>query len=145
MYFPFVEANKVSRRRLEELLGRLQADDYALQTDAGWSVCALLGHMAFWDNRILALLERWKAQGIDASPIDPNAMNDALKPLVRALEPQTAARLCLESARAVDAALEALTPELVQAIEASPTHFRFDRSLHRDDHIAEIERLLAAR
>jgi hypothetical protein len=58
------------------------------------------------------------------------------------MEPRAAVELCLSSAEAADAELAALTPELYAQIQASPTHFRFNRSLHRNDHLNEIEQLL---
>ena len=142
MAFPFVEQNTASRQRLRDLVGRLKPEDFSLTTPSGWSIAALLAHNAFWDNRILALLRRWKDQGVDESPIDPDAMNEAMKPLLLAMDPRVAAQLCLSSAEAVDAEIEAIAPELVQAIEAGPTFFRFNRGLHRNDHLDEIERLL---
>jgi hypothetical protein len=142
--FPFVEEHAASRRRLQELVARLTPADFARATRSGWTISALLAHLAFWDNRVLVLLRRWKAQGVDESPIDPDAMNDALRPLFLAMDPEVAAQLCLSSARAVDADLETVTSSLAQEIEASSTYFRFNRALHRDDHLNEIENLLGA-
>jgi hypothetical protein len=142
MAFPFLAENTASRRRLETLVRRLSDADLTRSTPSGWTVAALLAHLAFWDRRVLVLLRRWKEQGVDESPIDAHAVNDALKPLCLALDPRTAVELCLASAEAVDAELETITPDLVQQIEASPTHFRFNRSLHRNDHLSEIELLL---
>lgn len=141
MAHPFIEENNVSRRRLEALTRRLSPTDLARTTPSGWSVAGLLAHLAFWDQRVLVLLRRWQAQDVDESPVDPDAMNDALKPLCHALEPQAAIELCLASARAVDAELEGISAELIQEIEASPAHFRFNRGLHRNDHLDEIERI----
>jgi hypothetical protein len=139
----FSQENITSRRRLEKLVGQLSAADLALANSDGWTVAALLAHLAFWDQRIVALTHRWLASGtIDESPVDPDAMNDALKPLCLALEPQAAVALCLASAEAADEALERLGPELIAQIRTSPVHFRFNRALHRDDHLGEIERLL---
>jgi hypothetical protein len=69
-------------------------------------------------------------------------INESLKPMCLALNPHTAVELCLSSAAAVDAELEGITAALVEQIEASPNHFRFNRALHRNDHLEEIERLL---
>jgi len=140
MAFPFVAENTASRRRLESLVRRLSDEDLARPTSDGWTAAALLAHLAFWDQRVLALLRRWEAKGVDESPVDADAINDALKPLCLALDPRAAAELCLAAAEAVDAALEAITAELVERIQASPTHFRFNRALHRNDHLDEIER-----
>jgi hypothetical protein len=142
MMFPFLEENAVSRRRLETFIGRLSDEDLTRSNPYGWTVAALLAHLAFWDQRILVLLHRWKAKGVDESPVDPDMINDALRPLCLALDPHTAIELCLSSAAAVDAELETMTADLIEQIEASPTHFRFNRALHRNDHLNEIESLL---
>lgn len=142
MTFPFIEANDASRQRLASFVGGLSDEELGRVTAEGWTVAALLAHVAFWDNRLLVLLRRWQANGVDESPVDPDMINDAIKPLLLALEPRTAVELCLASAEAVDMALEGITAELVAAIEASPNHFRFNRAHHRDDHLGEIERLL---
>jgi hypothetical protein len=143
MMFPFVEENTTSRHRLEALVHRLSDEDLARVNPDGWTVAALLAHLAFWDRRVLVLLRRWKAQGVDESPVDSEALNGALQPLCLALEPRKAINLCLSAAAAADAELETITADLFDQIEASPTHFRFNRALHRDDHLGEVERLLA--
>jgi uncharacterized damage-inducible protein DinB len=142
MAFPFSEENQASRQRLVALASRLSDQELVRANAHGWTVAALLAHIAFWDQRILVLLRRWQAHGVDESPVDPDMINDALHPLLLALEPRTAVRLCLATAEAVDTALEGITDELMAEIEASPNHFRLNRSLHRDDHLQEIERLL---
>jgi len=142
MAFAFIEENNASRMRLETLLGSLTDEELARSTSYGWTVSALLTHLAFWDNRVLALTRRWKDKGIDESPVDSEAMNEALKPLCLAMERRTAVQLCLSSARAVDAELEILTADFVQEIEASPTFIRFNRGLHRNDHLNDIEKIL---
>ncbi len=134
--------NNESRRRIENLVSTLSDEDLARMNPYGWTVAALLAHLAYWDQRVLALLHRWKEKGVDYSPVDSDAVNEALKPLCLALDPPTAIKLCLSSAEAVDAELEMISPKLVEQIQASPTHFRFNRALHRNDHLNEIELLL---
>jgi hypothetical protein len=145
MTFPFLQENTASRQRLESLVGRVSDEDLTRSNPHGWTVAALLAHLAFWDQRALVLLRRWKEKGVDPSPVDADAMNDALKPLCLVLDSRRAVELCLASAEAVDAELETITPELVEAIQASPTHFRFNRALHRHDHLNEIERLVGSK
>jgi hypothetical protein len=140
--FPFVQENTVSRQKLERFVHSLSDEDLARNNPHGWTVAALLAHLAFWDQRIVTLLHRWKAEGVDESPVDPDMINDSLRPLCLALDPRTAVELCLASAAAADAELETVTADLVAEIEASPTHFRFNRALHRNDHLNEIEDLL---
>lgn len=142
MSFLFLQENTESRQRLEKIVRRLSKDDLARSTADGWTISSLLAHLAFWDRRALVLLLRWKQKGIDESPIDSEAMNDALKPMFIALDGQTAVEFCLSSAKAVDAEIETLSSDFVTQIEASPTHFRFSRALHRNDHINQIEMML---
>jgi hypothetical protein len=74
------------------------------------------------------------------------AVNDALREICHALEPRTAANLALIAAEKIDRQLETLTDDFVKQIEehaeASGTQFRMNRSLHRNDHIKDIEALL---
>lgn len=142
MVFDFIEPNDASRRRLEAFIHSLSDEDFTRTNAHGWTVAALLGHLAFWDQRMLVLLRRWQEHGVDELPVDPDMINDSLRPICLALEPHAAADLCLASANEVDAALAGMTPELFEAIQASPNHFRFNRSLHRDDHLGEIVRIL---
>lgn len=143
MTFPFIQENTASRQKLETFVRSLSAEDLARTNPHGWTVAALLAHLAFWDRRILVLLRRWKADGVDESPVDPDMINDAIQPLLLALDPQAAVELCLASAAAVDAEIETITTKLVNEIEASPNFIRLNRSFHRYDHLGEIERLLA--
>ena len=138
----FAEENSASRHRLEQLVRGLSDEQLGLTTAYGWTVASLLAHLAFWDQRVLALLRRWKEKGVDLSPIDADATNEALKPLCLALAPRAAAELCLASAAAVDSELERVPPGLIEAIQATPNQFRSRRSLHRNDHLHDIEQLL---
>jgi hypothetical protein len=142
MSFPYIEQNSESRRKLEDLAATLTDDDLTLVTPYGWSVAALFAHMAWWDQRVLVLLRRWKANGVDDSPVDSNAVNEALKPLCHVLEPRAALHLCLTSAEETDAELSTTSTELFAQIEVSLNHFRMNRALHRNDHIHDIESLV---
>ena len=143
MAFPHSEENTASRLRLQALVGRLSDEDLALSTPYGWTVAAILAHLAWWDQRVLALLRRWKEDGVDESPIDSHAVNDALRPLCHAIDPGKAIELCLSSAEAVDAELETISYDLMKQVEGTTsTQFRFNRALHRNDHLNDIEALL---
>jgi hypothetical protein len=146
MAFPYSQQNAESRRHLEVLARQLSDQDLIRSTDYGWTVSALLAHLAFWDQRMLMILRRWLTEGFDNSPIDSAVVNDSLRVICHALEPRTAVELCLSSAEAVDAEFDKLTPELVKQLEdhaaATQTQFRMNRALHREDHVKDIEALL---
>ena len=146
MTFPYSQANTESRRKLESLVGGLSEADLACTTDYGWSVAALLAHLAFWDHRMSVILRRWQTEGLDPSEIDSTAVNDALKVICHALEPRTAAELAVTAAHKIDSELDNLTSEYVKQLEehaaATSTQFRMNRSLHRESHLKDIEALL---
>lgn len=146
MTFPYSEQNAESRRRLETLVRRLSDQDLARSTDYGWTVAALLAHLAFWDQRMIVILQRWRQEGLDSSPMDSGVVNDALRVICHAIEPRAAIELCLSSAEAVDAEFDTLTPDFAKQLEehaaATETQFRMNRSLHRNAHLDDIEALL---
>ena len=142
MSFPYKHANDTSRQRLEMLVSGLSAEELGRTNPDGWTVSALLAHLACWDQRHLHLIRRWRAGGIDDSPVDSTAVNESIKPLCLGLPPRAAVALCLSSAAAINAELETVSPELMAAVEASPNHYRFNRSLHRNGHLDEIDSLV---
>ena len=146
MTFPYSVQNTESRRRLESLVRILADADLARSTDYGWTVAALLAHLAFWDHRVSVILERWKTEGFDPSEIDARAVNDSLRVICHALEPRTAVELALSAAEKVDAELDMLSADQVKQMEehaaATSTQFRMNRSLHRDGHLDDIDALL---
>lgn len=147
MTFPYSEQNAQSRRRLETLVPSLSDEDLARSTDYGWTVAALLAHLAFWDHRMSAILRRWQEEGLDPSPNDMNVVNDALQVICHAIEPRAAAQLAISAAKKIDAELDVLSAERTQQLEehaaATETQFRMNRSLHREGHLNDIEALLS--
>src|SRR5689334_21148644 len=109
MTFPYSQQNADSRRRLKSLVRRLTDTDLALSTDYGWTISALLAHLAFWDHRMSAILQRWQEQGLDPSPIDSQVVNDSLRVICHALEPRVAADLALVATEKIDSELETLS------------------------------------
>lgn len=146
MTFPYAQQNTESRQRLTSLVRQLSDDDLARTTDYGWTIAALLAHLAFWDQRMSVILKRWQTEGLDPSEIDSTAVNDALRVVCHALEPRTAAQLAITAAEKIDSELEELTAEYVKQLEehaaATNTQFRMNRSLHRTSHVDDIEALL---
>jgi hypothetical protein len=140
----FVQDNAHSMARLKALVARLTPEQLALPLDDGWTVSAALAHMAFWDRRMLLLIERFQRDGITDSPYDPHVMNDAMKPMLLAIPSRDAARMCIEAAEQVDAAVAALSDEFIQAVKEHGTPFNPHRSEHRGYHLDDIERALAA-
>jgi hypothetical protein len=140
----YVTENNDQRARLRALVDRLNDGDLARPLDAGWTVGAVLAHLAFWDQRTLVLLERWEKDGPRTTPRsiddqDVDWINDSAKALCLALPPRAAARLALTTAEAVDRRVEALSDELIAANAAAGKPINLLRAEHRREHLDEIE------
>ncbi|MGA2379540.1 MAG: hypothetical protein ABSG85_09545 [Spirochaetia bacterium] len=136
--------NAVWREKLISLTKRLSDKDLGRDAGgSGWTVGGLLGHMAFYDLRSVALLERWKKAGIVPSPLDIDIVNDAARPLLNAVAPGEMKRLVVDAAMAVDAAIDALEPDFLSRIETEGKPFRLNRAGHREHHLEQIEKALA--
>ena len=70
------------------------------------------------------------------------ALNEALLPLWQALPARAAADEALAAARAVDQALDAASPALIEQIIAAGNPINPARGNHRAEHIEQIERAL---
>jgi hypothetical protein len=140
----FVQENAHSLARLKALIARLTPEQLAMPLDDGWTIGAVLAHLAFWDRRMLLLIERFQREGITDSPYDVHVMNDAMKPMLLVIPPNEAARICVEAAEQVDAAVAALSDEFIRAVKEHGTPFNPNRSEHRTYHLDEIEHALAA-
>jgi hypothetical protein len=141
----YIAENDRERRRLEALVDRL--DDAALSRPmpAGWTVAGVLAHLAFWDQRIVLLvelLERGATVPIE-NPADGDWINDAAKPVQLALPPRRAATLAVETARAADHAVAALSDELLARNAVAGSPINLVRARHRREHLDEIEQALA--
>jgi hypothetical protein len=140
----YVTENNEQRARLRALVERLSDSDLARPLDAGWTVGAVLAHLAFWDQRTLVLIERWEKEGPRTPPRsiddkDVDWVNDSAKALCLALPPRAAAHLALATAEAVDRRVEALSNELVAANAAAGKPLNLFRAEHRREHLDEIE------
>jgi hypothetical protein len=134
--------DRPERQRLEALVQRLTDAELATTLNDGWTIAAVLAHLAFWDRRGANLVSRWLQQGIGRSDADVDAINDAAKAQWLALPPRMAAQQAVEAARAIDAALDA-APDLVEQIVAIGYPINPSRAVHRREHLDEIERALA--
>jgi hypothetical protein len=144
----FIAQNDAERARLRALVARLTDADLARPMPAGWTVASVLAHVAFWDQRILVLLDRWEQSPSTAPPAiheaDVDWVNDATKALLLAMPPRRAAELTVATAEAVDARVAALPDALLARNEAAGSPLSMTRSVHRQEHLDEIERVLKA-
>ncbi|MGH7413681.1 MAG: DinB family protein [Candidatus Rokuibacteriota bacterium] len=146
----YMAENQTQLTRLRTLVDRLGDRELSRPLEAGWTVAGVLAHLAFWDYRVVTLLDAWGADGRGTPPpayeeAAVNWINDAGKPLCLALPPRTAARLAVEAAVAADERVGALADAVLAANAAAGSPIGVRRAEHRREHLDEIERALAAR
>ena len=141
----YIAENDRERRRLEALVGKLDDPALGRALPAGWTVAGVLAHLAFWDQRIVVLCELLKRGAVVPveAPGDVDWINDAAKPTQLALPPRRAATLAVETARAADQAVAALSEDLLAKNAAAGSPINVRRAEHRREHLDEIEQALA--
>ena len=144
---PYTQVNDRERERLREFINRADDDALAAPANEYWTVAGVLGHLAYWDNRVLVFADKidrgepWTSG--DAEP-DGDWLNDSTRPLIHAIAPREAAQLALRTAEETDA-LAARLPldRLWPSDPDSPISPA--RGEHRGEHLDEIEVALRAR
>ena len=144
---PYVEQNTHERQRLRALVARLGDDDLRRSVNEHWTVAGVLGHIAFWDARVLALADKME-RGVpfspsDAEPEDVDWINDATRPLIHAVPPRAMAELALRLAEETDRRVASLPSERMWPTDAS-SPVNALRAAHRAEHLDEIEAALEA-
>ena len=139
----FVQLNRAATERLRRLVNSLT--DEQLQTRMGehWTIAICLAHFAFWDRRVMYVLDLTRKEGKPTSPDIDIFVNDLSLPLWAAIPPREAARIALESADACDKALEAFPETLLEQVYENRKRTVL-RSLHRNEHLDEIDAALKA-
>ena len=141
-----VERNDAARDRLRSLVARLSEEDLARPVSDGWTVAALLAHVAFWDRFVLARWEHALRRGGSPTSLDDDLLdliNAAALAQWLALPGRDAALQAVDAAEAIDRAIERLPPGAVETARARGFHWLLDRSGHRREHLDQIERALA--
>ena len=59
-----IQDNAAENTALRKLVEGLSDDDLRTPMEAGWTVAAVLAHLAFWDQRAITLIEKWKQEGV---------------------------------------------------------------------------------
>lgn len=140
----YLTSNDAARARLVALVARATDADLARPMPDGWTVAAVLLHCAFWDERVVVLLDRWQREGVPPpleAEDDVRWINDSAKPLMLAMPPRRAAELALQIAERSDRAVAALADEFITSNQV-PEYLNLSRSEHRSEHLDDIERVL---
>jgi hypothetical protein len=149
----YVAKNETQLTRMRTLVETMSDDELAEPMEAGWTVAGVLAHLAFWDQRVVTLVDRWGADGKGTPPDSPGSydeeavdwINDAAKPLALALPPRVAAQVAVDAAIAADTRVAALSDELLEVNERTGLYINPLRADHRQEHLDEIEQMRSRR
>ena len=144
----YIQENDTERARLEAFVARCTDADLERPVPGGWTVAGILAHLAFWDERVRLLFERWQRDGVapaDENEADVDWMNDSAKPMFLALAPRRAAELAVSIARAADRTVQGLSDEMLARNAAAGTPLNVVRAVHRRQHLEELEEVLGRR
>jgi len=137
----FVERNRASRERIRDLAARLSDDQLQHRVGEHWTVAITLAHLAFWDRRVMYVLDMTEREGKLFIPEIDIFVNDLSLPLWAAIPPRQAARLAVEAAEEVDRRLETFPPSLLEQIYTYNQRWVV-RALHRGEHLDEADAAL---
>jgi hypothetical protein len=137
----FIELNHASRERIRALAARLT--DGQMQTRVGehWTVGIVFAHLAWWDRRVMYVLDMTERDGRLFIPEIDIFVNDLSLPLWAAVPPREAARIAIESADTLDKRLEEYPPALLEEIHTYNKRW-IVRALHRNEHLDEADAAL---
>lgn len=143
----YTVANNRERERLRALVEGVDDEALTAPVNEYWTVAGVLGHIAYWDIRVLVLAEKidrgepWSPG--DAEP-EGDWLNDTTRPLIHAIAPREAARFALRIAEQTDALVAALPLDRMWPGDPD-SPINASRWEHRAEHLDEIEAALRAR
>jgi len=136
----YKDLNRASRERIRTF-ARLTDEEMQTRVGEHWTVAVVLAHLAWWDRRVMYVLDMTEKEKKLFIPEIDIFVNDLSLPLWLAVPPREAARICIESAEAVDQRIEEYDEELREEI------FNYNkrwiiRALHRNEHLKEVDAAL---
>jgi hypothetical protein len=134
----YSDQNRASTERIRALVARLSDEDMKIKVGEHWTVSIALAHLAWWDRRVMYVLDMTEKDG-KLFDLEINiAVNDLSLPLWEVIPARDAARICIETSEALDKRLEGFSPQLLEELY---NHNRrlVVRALHRNEHLDEVE------
>jgi hypothetical protein len=136
----YVRRNEQTRERLHALVGRLKPDDLDRSIGDGWTVKAALAHLAFWDRYAVALIDQWSVSGFKVDEgFSSDIPNHAGLADWLAASPDYARATVIAAAQLADQRAADTPPSLADAIVRGGMPRVLDRSVHRIEHLDQIE------
>ena len=140
----YTQLNRASTERIKQLAASLSDEEMQTRVGEHWTVSIALAHLAWWDRRVMYVLDMTAKNGKLFVPEIDIIVNDLSLPLWAAIPPREAARIAIESSDDLDAQLEAFPQDLLEEIYNYNKRWVV-RALHRNEHLNEVDAALKAR
>ncbi len=137
----FVDRNRASTNRIRDIAARLSDEEMQHPVGEYWTVAIALAHLAFWDRRVMYVLDMTERDNKLSVPQIDIIVNDLSLPLWAAIPPRDAARIAIETAETLDKRIEAFSPPLLEEIFTYNKRW-VERALHRNEHLDEVDAAL---
>ncbi len=139
----FVDRNRASAERMRKLARRLTDAEMQHPVGEHWTVGIVYAHLAWWDRRVMYVLDMTERNGRLFVPEIDIFVNDLSLPLWAAVPPRAAAEIAIAEAEKLDRRLENYSPALLEEIfDYNPRWVL--RAMHRGEHLDEAEAALAS-
>lgn len=137
----YKDLNRASTERIKKLAASLTDEEMQTRVGEHWTVSIALAHLAFWDRRVIYLLDETAKSGKLVAPGIDVIVNDISLPFWAAIPPREAARITVETLEELDQRLEDYPQELLEEIYNSNKRWVI-RALHRNEHLDEVDSAL---
>ena len=139
----YIELNRASTERIRKLAARLTDEEMQTKVGEHWTVAIVFAHLAWWDRRVMYVLDMTQKEGKLFIPEIDIFVNDLSLPLWAAIPPREAARIAIETSETLDKRLEGYSTKLLEEIHDYNKRWVI-RALHRGEHLDEADAALKA-
>ena len=137
----YKELNRASTERIKKLAASLTDEQMQTRVGEHWTVAIALAHLAWWDRRVMYVLDMTAKDHDVFIPNIDITVNDISLPLWAALPPREAVRIAVETSEDLDQRLEAYPQDLLEKIYDTNKRWVV-RALHRNEHLDEVDAAL---
>ena len=102
----YVELNRVSTERMRRMARSLSDEQMQHPVGEHWTVAIVMAHLAWWDRRVMYVLDMTERDHKLFIPEIDIFVNDLSLPLWAAIPPREAARIAIDTAQTLDERLE---------------------------------------
>ncbi len=138
------QLNRASTERIKKLAASLSDEEMQTRVGEHWTVAIALAHLAWWDRRVMYVLDMTAKNGKLFIPEIDIIVNDLSLPLWAAIPPYKAARIAIETLEDLDKQIEIYPQVLLEEIYNHNKRWVV-RALHRNEHLDEVDAALKNR